>query len=541
MMLHRQRTIPYRAALTWTILFLCLLLSSPATLASASVPEAPNVPNHDGAQAVIVYNADYGEILFEKNADKPLFPASTVKIMTGLLAAELLQNRMEEIVIVTDAMLKNSAGNRMSLKNGEEIRIRDLFFGAICGGYNDACLVLAHLASGSVDAFVTQMNAKAAQLGMESTRYENPTGLHSAAMVTTARDTLTLSIAASENQFYMDAASAVKHTVPETNVNKARTFYNRNYLIASAVTTEYHNPYVNGLNAGMTDEGGWCVAARAFRFDLTWFSVVLGGSENSDDGTVYAYQITNNLLSWAARGYELKSVVTAGTECARLEALHAAIPDVSEDGFAAVASTDLNLFLPKAVASGEEGLGYTVLLPHEKLLAPFEIGAEIGTLVITWNGEEIGRVPLVTNDSAARNEFTYTLSRLKDLPKSRTFMASLISFIVLLTLYFARAPRYRYKKVRRSASYVPIPFRQVNAERLTPPPRQPAPPPKQYPAPPQMSAPQRNPAPPQRRSPSAGAASAPKGAEHPRTQKNDPYAGAANELEARKRPPKQQK
>ena len=69
MMLHRQRTIPYRAALTWTILFLCLLLSFPATLASASVPEAPNVPNHDGAQAVIVYNADYGEILFEKNAE----------------------------------------------------------------------------------------------------------------------------------------------------------------------------------------------------------------------------------------------------------------------------------------------------------------------------------------------------------------------------------------------------------------------------------------------------------------------------------------
>lgn len=470
----------YPYAWVLCLFFVCVFCASACALpASASVPIAPNCPDHSKAQAVIVYSADFNEVLLESNADKLLYPASTVKIMTGYLASELLKDRMDETVTVTEEMLSGAAGNRMKLAVGEEIRIRDLFYGAVTGGYNDACKALAVLASGSESAFVTAMNHKASALGMDCTVYKNPTGLHDLSMVTTARDTLTLSLAASSDPLYMTAASAVKHEIPSTNTSDPRTFYNRNYLIASAVTTAYHNPYVDGLNAGMTDEGGWCVAARAFRFDLTWFSVVLGGEESEDGKTIHAYEITNQLLSWAARGYKEQTVAEAGAEYARIPVEFASITSRDDNGYALVAKESLSRFLPVNTAEGEAGLAYRVLLHEESLIAPFPAGHEAGTLVVTWNGEEIGRVPLITAVAAERNSFTYLLSGLRELPKNRIFLVSLIAFLFLTALYILRVSRRPLRKRPKAGNFVPAPFRHddedetLQDQAAPPPPRKP--------------------------------------------------------------------
>ena len=477
----------YSYAWILCLFFVCLFCVSAFSLpTSASVPTAPNCPDHSKAQAVIVYNADFREVLLESNADKLLYPASTVKIMTGYLASELLKDRMDESVTVTEEMLSGAAGNRMKLAVGEEIHIRDLFYGAVTGGYNDACKALAVLASGSEAAFVSAMNQKASVLGMDSTVYKNPTGLHDLSMVTTARDTLKLSLAASTDPLYMAAASAVKHEIPSTNTSDSRTFYNRNYLIASAVTTAYHNPYVEGLNAGMTDEGGWCVAAKAYRFDLTWFCIVLGGEESEDGKTIHSYEITNSLLSWAARGYKEQTVVESGKEYARIPVEFASITSRDDSGYALVAKESLSLFLPVSTDESESGIEYRVLLHTESLIAPFSEGHETGTLVVTWNGTEIGRVPLITALGAERKSFTYLLSGLKDLPKNRTFLASLIAFLLLTALYLIRVSRRPFRKRPKAGNFVPAPFRHDEEDEILqdqptePPKKDPLPPPDPY-------------------------------------------------------------
>lgn len=455
-----ERTVIRRASALILFLLICLPLLPANTAALA--PEAPNLPDTSHAQAVIVYNLEYDAVLFEKNADKVLFPASTVKIMTGLLVAELLLNRMNDTVIITEEMLTGTLGNTMKLTVGESVSVMDLYYGAVTGGYNDACTALAVIASGSVDSFVAQMNEKAASLGMVGTIYSNPTGLHSATMVTTARDTLLLSLAAGENELYMRAASAVKYTISQTNASDERVFYNRNYLIASAVTTAYHNPYVEGLNGGMTDEGGWCVSAKAYRYDLTWFCVVLGGEADVGTDTIYSYEITNKLLSWAARGYEPKTVVTTGTAYASLPVSFASIADESEDGIPLKACADLTLLLPLSTAEGETGLSLEVRLYNESLDAPVKEGSEAGVLIALWNGQELGRVPLVTARSVSRSAFTYTLHQMKELPKRRTFMASLIAFLILLALYIFRCTRFRGHR-KRIGRYVRVEFRPPSA------------------------------------------------------------------------------
>lgn len=508
-MKYRTKRTAIPSIALWVAFFLCGVFFF--ALPIGAVPQAPGVPDSTHAQAVIVYNEEADAILFEQNADKVLFPASTVKIMTGLLASELLSDRMEETVTVTAEMVDGVVGNRMKLAEGEKIRIRDLFFGAITGGYNDACTALAVLSCGSVEAFVSAMNARAEDLGMQSTVYCNPTGLHDPAMVTTARDTLILSRVTSKNARYMEASSAVKHTVSATNLSAERIFYNRNYQIASAVTTAYHNPYVDGLNAGTTTEGGWCLAARALRFDLTWFCVVLGGEEDAD--TVYSYKIANELLSWAARGYEFRTVVTAGSTHATVPVSYAAIAEDHADGVDLIAKNGLSLFLPINAEADTAGLGYTVLMHSDTLTAPFDEGTEVGTLVVTWNGEEIGRVPLVTAAAVARNEFTYALGQLKDLPKHRAFIAGAVAFVLLLALYLFRVTRFRPRKLRKK-NYVPMPFRVTNEDtlRYDLPPRPPVPP-----------QPTRAERPPER----------PSGKRPP----SDPYSDAAKELSRRKKKP----
>lgn len=453
----RQSNLRARRAAFFLVLLLFVLSAS--AIPTGAVPEAPNAPDHSRAQAVILYNLDYKEVLLESNADKSLFPASTVKIMTGFLASQMLGARMDETITVTKEMLAGASGNRMNLIEGESIRIRDLYFGAITGGYNDACTALAVLAAGSIDAFVSQMNEQATILGMYGTIYKNPTGLHSSSMVTTARDTLTLSLAASTDELYMEAASTVKYEIAATNKSASRSFYNRNYLIASAVTTAYHNPYAEGLNAGMTDEGGWCVAAKAYRNEISWFCVVLGGEEDAESGELYAYAIANSLLSWAARGYTVKDVICEGTEYATIPVSYAAITEDVEDGLPLIAQSNLSVFIPQNAAEGERGLEYTVRLNSPSLAAPIEAGAEVGALIVTWNGVEVGRVTLLAKNSVTRNEFTYMLSRMKDLPKNHFFQGFSISFIVLLIVYVVRSSRFGYRRKLRSKNYVPAPFR----------------------------------------------------------------------------------
>ena len=140
-----------------------------------------------------------------------------IKIMTGLVASEALAGRLQETVTVTRAMVDASSGFRMYLEVGEIVTAEQLLYAALCGGYNDACVVLAYLVAGSVDAFVAQMNLRAAELGMSSTVYTNPTGMHNDRMVTTVEDSVRLARAAMENETYMRVVSTVKYTMSANN------------------------------------------------------------------------------------------------------------------------------------------------------------------------------------------------------------------------------------------------------------------------------------------------------------------------------------
>ena len=135
--------------------------------------------------------------------DERIFPTSTVKIMTGIVAIEALGNDLQKEVVITKEMLSQVAGNNIGLKSGEVVTVEQLLYGTLVNSANDTAIALAYAAYGSVEAFVAKMNEKATWLGAYDTYYANPTGMHNDAMVTTVADTAAIAKYAYSLPLYM--------------------------------------------------------------------------------------------------------------------------------------------------------------------------------------------------------------------------------------------------------------------------------------------------------------------------------------------------
>src|SRR5262245_16161465 len=151
----------------------------------AAVPEAAYAQPEVTARGAIVVDADTGSVIWEKNADEPLPPASTTKVMTAVLA--LQSHRLDEQFAVS-VNAANTPPSKIGLRPGQRVSLHDLLYAVLLKSANDAAVVVAEGVSGSEAAFAQQMNLKARIIGAVTTNFENPHGLTEGGHVTTARD-----------------------------------------------------------------------------------------------------------------------------------------------------------------------------------------------------------------------------------------------------------------------------------------------------------------------------------------------------------------
>ena len=420
------------------LLFLCLIL----TLSAATLPAyAEDAPASSDVGVVLLLNLENNLVLYEKEADTPVYPSSSVKIMMGLLACRSLATRLNETVTVSSAMVAGITGRSLHLADGETLTVRDLLYAAICGGYNDAAAVVACLSSGSVAAFVEDMNEEAARLGMTHTNYTNPTGLHDPAMSTTARDLSIIAREAYGNELYMLISSARTYTVPATNVSEARLFTNRNSLISDS-SQNYYNGYCAGMNAGMTDEGGWCVVTVCERNGASNLCIILRGLDVASGELIPAYVQANRLLSWANRNYGYRTVLSAGET---LDTLRVGMTGISKSKADVVPSEDLKIYLPTDL-DVEGQLVYDLVLDDEGLTAPLTAGDNVGTVTVSYHGSIVGKAPLTVTEDFKRNGFLNALGLFKGYLMGRSFWLAIPIFAIMLLpyLYATGSSRGRY-------------------------------------------------------------------------------------------------
>ena len=247
------------------LLALMLLLPPAAALAEGdydydSIP-TPNM--------IVVDGDDPSVVFYERNADQKVYPASTTKIMTCLVALE--HGNLDDSFMVGEEVLGTTIkftdySSLMGLKPGETVTLRDLVYGLMLVSGNDAGEAIAKHVAGSIDGFVELMNQKAAELGMTGTHYTNPHGVHNDNHYTTPRDMAKLASYALQNKDFCDIVETKEYVVPADNVRtEPLTLVNTDRMLVPVagdkLTTVY--PYAIGIKTGDTDTAGKCLVAAA--------------------------------------------------------------------------------------------------------------------------------------------------------------------------------------------------------------------------------------------------------------------------------------
>ncbi len=434
-----------KKSIRYTAAFICAVLSLFLFVPTVYAADPPEV---NGVRAALLYNVENDKVIYSLNADEKVFPASSVKLMTAVVAYRALADRLEETVTVTREMLDGVEGYRIGLVAGEQVKIESLFYAMLLRGSNDSANVLAHLVSGSTGAFLEEMNSHAKLIGMENTVYLNTGGMHEEQMVTTATDTLKVAAAFAAEEKLLDLSSVTKYVFPPTNKSEQFTVYNRNHLVSRFQETKYYYEYARGMNYGSTDEGGSTCCSVASRGGLTYICVVLGGEEDVSTGTDLAMRSASDLLKYGIESFGYTDVInTEKPVCEIGVTLSATVDHVM-----LYPKNGLSVYLPTDVDISKD-ITTSMRLSGDSLAAPVEKGAVVGYLNVYYGDEQIGSVELITGDEVERNGFLYTLEVIKEYSRSRFFRATVISAAILTVIYVFASAAVRRRQARKNRRY----------------------------------------------------------------------------------------
>ncbi len=338
-----------------------------ALAAPAPVPAPPAL----NARGYIMLEHHSGDVLAESNADERLEPASLTKLMTAYVTfSELSQGklRLEDLVTVSEKAWR-TPGSRMFIEVGKQVSIEDLLQGMIVQSGNDASVALAEHVAGTEESFAQLMNHYADQLGMNSSRFQNSTGLPADEHYSTARDMATLA-SALIRQFpdYYDWYSQKEFTFNDI------TQHNRNTLL-------WRDAAVDGLKTGHTEAAGYCLVASAINGDMRLVTVVMGTpSEKARADSSQA------LLNYGFRFFETHRLYAAG------EALDRAKVWKGEQVLVPVGLAD-DLFI--TIPRGNYDNLKAVMDMQGMMTAPIAAGSEIGKVTVSLDGSPVAEQTLV--------------------------------------------------------------------------------------------------------------------------------------------------
>ena len=235
-------------------------------------PQASDV----SSEAAIVMENSTNTVLYSKNADEILFPGSTVKIMTCLLALENAQLTDQVTMTATGVSGVTDGGASISSQVDEVFTIEQCLYAIMVASANDIALQIAEHIGGSVDNFIQMMNSRAQELGCTNTIFTNPTGLPDENQHTTAHDMALIMQAAISNDSFRTIAAATSYTIPATNKAAARNLTSK-FTMTDTASTGFYEGCIGGKE-GYTEASGSTLVCAAQREDMTLISVVLKGA-----------------------------------------------------------------------------------------------------------------------------------------------------------------------------------------------------------------------------------------------------------------------
>ena len=366
-------------------LILCIVMLIPLFAFGVGAAE---FSGETDAKSAILMEISTGRVLYEKNADEALPPASVTKIMTMLLVTEAIDGGVISLSDMVTASTKASkmGGSQIYLKEGEQMSVDDLLKSLTVASANDAAVALAEHLCGSEEAFVARMNERAKELGMTNTNFENTNGLDDTTVnhVTSARDIAIMSCELLKHDLIYNYTMIWMDTIRDgafglTNTNRLIRFYKG----------------ATGLKTGSTSKAKFCISASAERDGLGLVAVIMASPTRDVRNAAAA-----SLLDYGFANYAfLQKESEAQNEIPVKGGVKKTLATVSES-------------FGKVINKGDDKkLESETVLP-ESIAAPIKKGDKVGEIIFKVDGAEIGRANVVADEDVEKISFFTLLPRM---------------------------------------------------------------------------------------------------------------------------------
>ncbi len=295
--------------LIFLLLTIILMLSNSSFVFGTS--KEPNLVS----EAAILMDKKTGKVLYAKEENKKMYPASTTKILTAILALE--NSHLDDLITVSyDAVMSIPDGySSASLQVGEQLTVEQLLELVLIHSANDAANVLAEYVGGSVESFVSMMNTKVHELGLSNTHFTNAYGMHHDNHYTTCQDLANIMKYCIQNEDFRRIAGSASCVLPSTNKYGTRKYASTNELIIPNHSNYY--PYLTCGKTGFTSQAGDCLVSCAYKNDLELICVVLGGKTRNGISTRFSE--TKDLYEYGYGNYTVKTIVNVNDVVTQLE------------------------------------------------------------------------------------------------------------------------------------------------------------------------------------------------------------------------------
>lgn len=324
------------------------------------------------AESAVLMEAATGKILFEKNADKELAPASVTKVMTLLVALDAIDKGKVKLTdkIVASENASKMGGSQIYLEQGEEMSLKTMLISIAVGSANDCCVAIGEHIAGSHEAYVKMMNDKAAELGLKHTKFINAYGLPAKGHYTSARDLAVMMKEAIKYPLFNELTTIKKHDLRGgkfvlLNTNKLLWWYRG----------------AEGGKTGWTSEAKYCLASTARRDNLRLIAVVMASPEPRSH-----FRESMKLYNYGFAQYEGVPIAKSGQVMGQVRVLKGTV-----DNIKVAAKMDVGTVVQKG---HKKDITYKVnLVPT--VTAPVAKGQAVGAIKVYEGKQEVLKVDLV--------------------------------------------------------------------------------------------------------------------------------------------------
>ncbi|WP_434512465.1 D-alanyl-D-alanine carboxypeptidase family protein [Desulfitobacterium sp. AusDCA] len=391
-------------------IFIFLNNVPPAYALASSAP-----PEIHGTGAYLI-DVQSGQTLYSKNGDLQLQPASTTKIMTGLLAIE--NGKLDDVVTLSSTLLNYQIvyGTRIYLEPGEQMTLRNLLYALMLNSANDAAVGIAEYIGGDLPHFVSMMNEKAKSLGLKDTTFKNPSGLTDNGHVTTAHDLARIAQAAYANATFRDYIQTQRYTIPRSKPNVPTEMINENKLLGK-------DSYINGMKTGYTAAAQNCLVASASKDGRDLIGVILQSPGRE------IYTDMENLLDYGFTQFQTTEFKPSGSALSQLQ----------------IGKEQVNMLLEKPILTTHK-LGEANTEPILKInstsanLTQVNKGQVIGNVEVWDENEKLMDIPLVADRTISPTPVNQGLFKTSKWG-SYLFLLGILFFLLFLKEKSGRANR----------------------------------------------------------------------------------------------------